>query len=97
MSAMQAGTTDRDKRDRAGTNGTEQSASSGTNGTHPLRGVPCPVRLSRVPLSHLEDQLTALASRVVRFCPHHRAPERFHEEKSEIVHESPRFAGDGRG
>lgn len=33
------------------------------------------------------EQITYLAHRVRRLCPDHRNPHRFHEEKSEIVHE----------
>lgn len=38
------------------------------------------------------DTLAALAQRVVRLCPDHRNPERFHEDKSEIAAELRRLA-----
>lgn len=40
------------------------------------------------------DKLHALAARVERLCPSHRNPERFHEDKSEIVAELQRLASE---
>jgi hypothetical protein len=37
-------------------------------------------------------ELKALARRVERLCPSHRSPEKFHEDKSEIVFELRRVA-----
>lgn len=40
--------------------------------------------------------LDSLASKVERLSPHHRQPERFHEDKSEIVAELRRLAREVR-
>jgi hypothetical protein len=37
-------------------------------------------------------ELKTLARRVERLCPSHRSPERFHEDKSQIVFEMRRIA-----
>lgn len=41
----------------------------------------------------LSADLHALADRLARLAPSHRDPFRFHEEKSELVHELRRLAG----
>lgn len=41
----------------------------------------------------LANDLHALADRLARLAPSHRDPFRFHEEKSELVHELRRLAG----
>jgi len=43
--------------------------------------------------STTESRLDDLAARVSRLSPSHNDPERFHVEKSEIVHDLRRLAG----
>ena len=43
--------------------------------------------------SAVSELLRELAARVERNVPHHREPERFHAEKSEIASELRRLAG----
>lgn len=45
---------------------------------------------------NLSTDLHALADRLARLAPSHRDPFRFHEEKSELVHELRRLAGSVR-
>ena len=45
-----------------------------------------------VPIERPSDLLAELAHRLRRLSPDHRNPHRFHEEKSEIVHELARLA-----
>lgn len=41
----------------------------------------------------LSSDLHALADRLARLAPSHRDPFRFHEDKSELVHELRKLAG----
>ena len=38
------------------------------------------------------EQIAELVCRIRKLCPDHRDPHRFHEEKSEIVHELSKLA-----
>jgi hypothetical protein len=58
------------------------------NGKTPVGG------FSRFPTSE-GTALAVLAERVSRLCPDHRDPERFHLDKSEIVHDLRRLAREG--
>lgn len=48
------------------------------------------------PVRSTGDQLSRLAAKVERLTPSHRDPERFHEEKSEVVAELRRLARERR-
>ncbi len=60
--------------------------------THAHTGQAYMGKCRHVPSLASPDTLASLAQRVVRLCPDHRNPERFHEDKSEIAAELRRLA-----
>ena len=91
----------RDNAGQAVTNRDKEESARRDKTGHPPLGVSRSVTLrschgvatgSRQHQSDERDELTALASRVLRLCPSHRDPEAFWVEKSELAGELRRLA-----